>query len=56
MDTFLPLLKELGYGDDSPARALAQRLWDISQRTDRTDEEQDLAAWFNRTLSRVRSH
>lgn len=51
---FLPLLQELGYGDDPPTRALAQQLWDINQRADRTPEERRLNAWFDRTLARVR--
>lgn len=54
MDIFLSLLQELGYGDDPPARALAQRLSDLSQRTSLDAEEIALRNWFNLTLNRVR--
>lgn len=43
---FLPLLKKLGHGDGPFTEALADRLWGIAQRTDRSPQEQRLADWF----------
>lgn len=44
MESFLVIFKEMGKPAD---RELAQRLWDITRRTDRTAEEQALVSEFH---------